>query len=329
MKENGIATRRALMGMVAVASISGGYALAQEVSDWPVRQSRFVIPFAPGGGQDVFWRIIAERLSHRMRATFIVENKGGAGGALGAQDVVRAAPDGGTFLATTNGVSILPSLYPQLGFNPEQDLTPVSLLCDAPSGLVVRTDSPIKDLSDLIRQAKAQPGKLTFGSGGVGSSNHLSATLMALAAGINVTHVPYRGVAQAMTAIYAGEIDYAFSSMLELLSHVRQGRLRLIGVTSATRMPELPDVPAIAETVPGYAAPNWFAMFAPKGFSGAALDRLVKELAMLRQDPDLNARLQASGASIRLDGPGPLAARLAEDVPKWRAVVAQANIRAE
>lgn len=323
-----ITRRQAALMAGALGCIGGRAVLAQpEPAAWPVRQVRFVIPFAPGGGQDVYWRITADRLSRRLRTTVIVENKGGAGGAVGAQEVVRAANDGATFLTTTNSIAILPALYPNLGFDPERDLTPVSMLCEVASGIVVRADSPIRDLSELIARARAQPGQLTFGSGGVGSSNHLSGALFASMARMEVTHVPYRGVAQALTAVYAGEIDYAFSSLLELLGHVRQGRVRLLGVTTPERMAELPDVPAAAEVVPGYAAPNWFGMFAPRGTPAALINQLATELALLRNDPELSARLASSAAAVRLDGPAPLAARMAEDVRKWREVVAAANIR--
>jgi tripartite-type tricarboxylate transporter receptor subunit TctC len=321
--------RAILLSTGALAGLAARAGAQPAPAAWPVRQARFVIPFAPGGGQDVYWRIIADRLNRRLGTTIIVENKGGAGSAIGAQEVARAAPDGATFLTTTNSVSILPALYPNLGFDPVRDLAPISLLCEVASGIVVRTESPIRDLNDLIGRAKAQPGRLTFGSGGVGSSNHMSGALFASMAGIDVTHVPYRGIGPAMTAVYAGEIDYAFSSLLELLGHVRQGRMRLLGVTTGARMAEVPDVPAVAEAVPGYAAPNWFGMFAPRGIAPTLIDRLATELAGLRDDEELKARLAASGAVIRLDGPTPLTVLIAADVTKWRAVVASANIRAE
>jgi tripartite-type tricarboxylate transporter receptor subunit TctC len=294
-----------------------------------VRQSRFVIPFAPGGGQDVYWRLVADRLSRRLRATFIVENKGGAGSSIGSQEVARAAPDGGTFLTTTSSLAILPALYPNLGFDPEHDFTPINTLCEVGSAILVRTESPLRTLADLITRAKAQPGRLNFGSGGVGSSNHLVGSLFASMAGIDVTHVPYRGVGPAMTAVYAGEIDFGVSSMLELLGHVRQGRVRLLGVSTTERLPDLPDVPTIAEAVPGFSASSWFGMFAPRGLPPALLDRLTLELNALRDDEELKARLAASAAVLRLDGPARLAERVREDVAKWKAVVARAGIRAE
>ena len=325
-----IQRRRLLLGAGAgvMAGLSGVSASAQQDA-WPVRQVRFVIPFAPGGGQDVFWRILADRLSRRMRASFIVENKGGAGGGLGAQEVVRAVPDGGTFLTTTSSIAILPALYPSLGFDPERDLTPVTTLCEVGSAILVRTDSPFRSLSDLIARAKVEPGKVTYGSGGVGSSNHLVGSLFASMAGIEVTHVPYRGVAQAMTAVYAGEIDFGVSSMLELLGHVRQGRVRLLGVTTTRRLHAVPEVPTIAEALPGFSASSWFGMFGPRGLPPALVARLTPELDALRDDEELKARLAASAAVMLLDGPARLAARMSEDVAKWKGVVARAGIRAE
>jgi tripartite-type tricarboxylate transporter receptor subunit TctC len=320
--------RRTLLLGAAAGSLLGRPAWAQAEA-WPVRQARFVIPFAPGGGQDVFWRILADRLGRQLRTTFFVENKGGAGSSLGAHEVVRAAPDGGTFLTTTSSIAILPALYANLPFDPERDLTPITTLCEVGSAILVRTESPLRSLADLIARAKAEPGKPTFGSGGVGSSNHLVGSLFASQAGIEVTHVPYRGVGPAMTAVYAGEIDFAVSSMLELLGHVRQGRVRLLGITNTQRLPEIPDVPTIAETLPGFSASSWFGMFGPRGLPPALVARLTPELDALREDAELKARLAQSAAVMLLDGPARLAARMSEDVAKWKSVVARAGIRAE
>lgn len=324
-----LSRRRALLLGAAALPAAGGALAQQEAPSWPVRQPRFVIPFAPGGGQDVFWRIVADRLGRRLRATFVVDNKGGAGGGVGAQDVVRAAPDGGTFLTTTSSLAILPALYQNLAFDPERDLTPITTLCEVGNAILVRADSPIRSLADLVARAKAEPGRLNFGSGGVGSSNHLVGALFASMAGIEVTHVPYRGVAQAMTAVYAGEIDFAVSSMLELLGHVRQGRVRLLGISSTQRLAEVPDVPVIGELVPGFATTSWFGMFAPRGLPPALLARLTAELDALREDEELKARLAASAAVMLLDGPDRLGQRVREDVARWKRVVAAAGIRAE
>lgn len=315
--------RRSLIAALAAPAVLH----AQEA--WPVRQPRIIIPFAAGGPQDPPARIIAEKLSQRLGATFIVENRPGAGGGLGAQQVANAAPDGATLLFISSSIAIIPTLQAALRFDPVRDLAPLSLVCDVPAALVVRTNSPFRSLAELLAAARAAPERYTYASGGVGSANHLACALFAALAGISLTHVPYRGIAPAMTAVYAGEIDLAFGSTLEVLAHAQQGRMRLLGTTLAARLPETPDVPAIAEQVPGYAAPNWFSMFAPKGLPPRLTARLVAELGALREDADLKARLAMGAAQMRLDGPDALAVRLADDIAKWRGLIERVGIRAE
>ena len=303
-------------------------AVAQE-APWPVRQARIIIPFAAGGPLDVPARIVADRLSQRLGATFVVDNRGGAGGGLGAQQVARDAPDGATLLFISASIATISALQPALNFNPIRDLDPLSIIVDLPAGLLVRADSPLRSLDDLLVQARANPGRLTYGSGGVGSANHLTAALFASMANIDLMHVPYRGVSQAVNAIYSGEIDLVFGSSIEVLPHAQQGRGRLLGVTTEQRLPQMPDVPAISEKVPGYAAPNFFSMFAPKGFPPPLRDRVVAELALLREDAQLKDRMAAAAGLIRLDGPQVLAARLSSEMQKWQELILRANIRPE
>lgn len=303
-------------------------AVAQD-SPWPVRQARILIPFAAGGPLDVPARIVADRLSQRLGATFVVENRGGAGGGLGAQQVARAAPDGATLLFISASIATISALQPNLNFNPVRDLDPLSIIVDLPAGLLVRADSPLRSLDDLLVQARANPGRLTYGSGGVGSANHLTAALFASMANIDLLHVPYRGVSQAVNAIYSGEIDLVFGSSIEVLPHAQQGRGRLLGVTTEQRLPQIPEVPAISERVPGYSAPNFFSMFAPKGFPPALRDRVVAELALLREDAQLKERMAAAAGLIRLDGPEILATRLSSEMQKWQELILRANIRPE
>jgi tripartite-type tricarboxylate transporter receptor subunit TctC len=318
--------RRTLMvaGMAGLAMP----AVAQD-AQWPVRQARIIIPFAAGGPLDVPARIVADRLSQRLGATFVVDNRGGAGGGLGAQQVARAAPDGATLLFISASIATISALQPALNFNPIRDLDPLSIIVDLPAGLLVRADSPLRSLDDLLAQARANPGRLTYGSGGVGSANHLTAALFASMANIDLMHVPYRGVSQAVNAIYSGEIDLVFGSSIEVLPHAQQGRGRLLGVTTEQRLPQIPDVPAIGERVPGYSAPNFFSMFVPKGFPPALRDRLVAELALLREDAQLKDRMAAAAGLIRLDGPEVLAARLSSEMQKWQELILRANIRPE
>ena len=319
--------REALLGAVSLAGLAGARQAQAEGDAWPVRQVRIIIPFAAGGPQDIPARIIADRLSQKLGATFVVENRPGAGGGLGAQQVARAAPDGATLLFISASISILPTLQPALNFDPVRDLEPLTTVVDLPAGLMVREDSPFRTLDDLLAYARANPGRLHYGSGGVGSANHLTTALFASMAGIELTHVPYRGVSQAVNAIYSGEIQLVFGSSIEVLQHVQQGRARLLGVTTTERIAPLPEVPAIGERVPGYAAPNFFSMYAPKGFPPALRDRLVAELATLRDDPQLKERMDAAAGIIRLDGPGPLAARLPEEIAKWRGLIEHASIK--
>jgi tripartite-type tricarboxylate transporter receptor subunit TctC len=318
--------REVLLGAAGLAALGPG-AGAQEA--WPVRQVRIIIPFAAGGPQDVPARIIADRLSQRLGATFLVENRAGAGGGLGAQGVARSAPDGATLLFISASISILPTLQPGLNFDPVRDLDPISIVVDLPAGLLVRNDSRFASLADLLAQARANPGRFTYGTGGVGSANHLTTALFAAMAGIELMHVPYRGIAPAVNALFAGEIDLIFGSSIEVLPHAQGGRARLLGVTTAERVPVVPDVPAIGEQVPGYAAPNFFSMWAPKGFPPALRDRLVAELALMRDDAQLKERMASAAGIIRLDGPEPLAARIVEEMAKWRGLIQTAGIRAE
>jgi tripartite-type tricarboxylate transporter receptor subunit TctC len=321
--------RGVLLSAAAFATLASEHAAAQpDPRPWPVRQTRIVVPSAPGGSLDIPSRIITERLSRRLRATFIVENKPGAGSAIGTMEVVRAPPDGATLLTTSSAVTILPILQPRLGLDAVRDLEPVSLLMDMPVGILVGPNSPFRDLGDLIAKAKAQPGRFTYGSGGVGTSVHLGAALFASMAGIELLHVPYAGGARVMTAVYAGEVDMYIGNTIELLPAARQGGARLLAVATAQRMPQVPDVPIVADFVPGYDMVQWAGLFAPKGTPPTVIERLVGELLLLRDDAELKARL-ADGGIVRFDGPGPLAERMAREPTLWRSVIARENIRAE
>jgi tripartite-type tricarboxylate transporter receptor subunit TctC len=317
-------TRRALAGaLVAVAAP----ALAQEA--WPNRPIRLVIPFAPGGPIDTVGRLVGERLREKLGQPFVIDNRAGAGGSIGLRATVQAPPDGATFVLTSSSLAILPAIYANLGFDPRTDLTAVSLVAEIATTIAVRADHRFATLQALVTEARAKPGTITYGTSGIGSSNHLSGAMLAATARIDLVHVPYRGAAQAMNALYTGDIDVVFASTVETLAHAREGRARILAVTTAQRIPALPDVPAALEAVPGYIAPNWFAIAAPKGLPAPILARMSAELASLRTDADFRARFATLGAEPLMSSPDILAARLAEDVPTWRRVAAEAGIRAE
>jgi tripartite-type tricarboxylate transporter receptor subunit TctC len=303
--------------------------VARAQDAWPSRPIRLVIPFAAGGPIDTVGRLIGERLRDRLGQPFVIENRTGAGGSIGLRGVVQSPPDGYTFVLTSSSLAILPAIYANLGFDPRTDLAPVSLVAEIATTIVVRADHRSASLQSLVAEARARPGTVTYGTSGIGSSNHLSGAMLAATAEIDIVHVPYRGAAQAMNALYSRDIDLVFASTVETLSHAREGRARILAVTTAQRIPALPDVAAAMEAVPGYIAPNWFAIAAPKALPVPILERMSSELAALRTDPDFRSRFERLGAEPLMSAPGILAARLAEDVPTWQRVAAAAGIRPE
>jgi tripartite-type tricarboxylate transporter receptor subunit TctC len=315
---------RFILSLTAAALTISTPSVAQ---DWPSSSAvRVMVPFAAGGPVDVPARLMNERLAAQTKGTFILENRGGAGGTIGAQQVAQAAPDGQSLLFTTSSISIAPSLYPNLPFDPLQ-LTPVSLIAEVPIVLAVRGNSPIKTLAEYIAKAKAEPGRITFGSGGVGSGNHLSGELLKTLGGIDLLHVPFRGMAPGMTALYAGDIDSVFSSTIEALAPARDGRIRILGVCSPERLPELPDVPSIAELVPGYTMANWYGLFGPQSLPQPIVARLERELAAMRTNELMVQRTSAAGISLKLTASDVLRQRMATEVPRWKKIASELKLK--
>ncbi len=295
---------------------------------WPNRPVRLISPFAPGGPQDIPARFMAEFLTPRLGQPVIYEHRAGAGGSLGAQHVAQAI-DNHSFLITSSSIATLPAMRRDPGLDPLTDLQPVTLVTDAPLLISGRPNGPV-DLAAYLARAKANPGKLSWGSSGVGSATHLAGALLMQRAGIELLHVPYRGATLAMNALLAGDIDSIITDVSIPLEHLRAGTLRPIGVTSTARAPLLADVPAIIEQVPRYNVPFWFALMAPKAMSPEPIARLLAELAPLRApDSELSRRMAERGSQLLLNGPAPLAARLRQEIPQWRDVVAAAGIQPE
>jgi tripartite-type tricarboxylate transporter receptor subunit TctC len=312
--------RRALLTSLALPAV------ARAQPRWPTRPVRFVVPFAPGGPVEIPARFLTEQLTQSLGQPVIVETRGGAGGALGAQAVI-AAQDGHTFLFTTGAIAIQPALQPEIGYDPLRDFVPVSLVSESPMGFAVRPANRFGSLAGLIAAAKADPGALTIGSSGTGTTTHMVSALFGLKAGISLTHVPYRGAGQMVGAFLAGDIDLMSAELSTILPHVREGRAVVLGQTGAIRSPVLPEVPTLAELVPGTAMPIWFALLGNRGTPPEAVARLGEAMAPLRQGSVLAARMAENGAALLLSGPEVLAARLAEEVPLWRQVVQQAGIK--
>ncbi|PWS39170.1 hypothetical protein DFH01_08010 [Falsiroseomonas bella] len=318
--------RRSLLHALPVLALPAvASAQVSTASGWPSRPVRLIVPFAPGGPVEVPARFIAEHLGSRFGRPVLVEPKPGAGGAIGLQAML-AANDGHTFVVTTGSVAILPAIMRNPGYDPFADLVPVTLVSEVPLAFLARPDGKARSMQEVLQLAKAEPGKLTVGSSGTGSTTHLASELLKVRAGIDLLHVPYRGVAPAMNALYAGDIDIMVTGLIEGLRHVKDGRLLGLGVTSARRTPALPDVPAVAESVPGYDMSIWYAMFAPRGTPPKVVELLAQEVAPLARGTVLAQRLEESGGRLLLDGPAPLAALLREEVPKWKEVVQRAGL---
>lgn len=319
-------TRRALGA--ALASGIAAPALAQGGA-WPTRPIRLISPFAPGGPQDVPARYFVEHLTPRLGQPVVFESRAGAGGALGMQHVATST-DGHSFLITSNAVATLPGLRRDLGFDVFTDLLPVSIVMESPLTMAVRTSNGPTDLNAFIARARENPGRVSFGSSGVGSATHLAGTYFAQKAGIQLLHVPYRGAGLIMNALLAGDIDCFIGDISLALEHVRAGTIRAIGVTTQARAPLLPEVPAVGEAVPGYVAPFWFGLFAAKQTAPEAIRRMNAELGPLAApDAELARRMAARGSTLRLDGPEPLTTRLRAEVAQWRDVVQAAGITPE
>lgn len=303
-------------------------ALARAQTAWPLRTVRFVVPFAPGSPIEIPARGIAEHLAPRLGQSVIVESRSGAGGAVGALAVLNAN-DGHSFLFGSGSIAIQPALQPDIGYDPLRDFVPVTVATESPMTFAVLADNRIRDLPDLIARAKREPGRITHGSSGTGSTTHMVAALFAQRAGIQMTHVPYRGSGQGITAFLAGDIDIMVGEATTVMPHLRAGRARLLAQTAATRSPVMPDTPTLEEVVPGTAMPIWFGMVGPRGTPAEVVALLMREIAPLRDGSALAARLAENGSRLVLSGPEAMAERLRQEVPLWREVVRAGGIRPE
>jgi tripartite-type tricarboxylate transporter receptor subunit TctC len=295
---------------------------------WPDRPVRIIIPYAPGGPVEIPGRFLAEHLTQRLGQPVVVETRPGAGGALGTRQVI-AAQDGHTLLMVTGAVAIQPAVQPDIGYDPLAELTPVSLVSESTMCFAARPNAAFRDIPGLLAAARAQPGRVTYGSSGNGTTTHMAAALFGVRAGISWQHVPYRGGGQLINAFLAGDVDVMSGDLATVLPHAQDGRAVLLGVTAPQRTPAAPEVPSITETVPGTGITIWFALFAPRGTPPEVVERLTAAMAPLRTGSQLGDRMAATGGQLLLTGPQELDAKLRQEVPLWRQVVAEAGIRPE
>lgn len=314
--------RRALLA-APVLPLLGAVPRAARAEAWPDRPVRIVVPFAPGGATDIVGRLIGAELSKAFGQPFVVENRPGGGGNIGSDLVAKAAPDGYTLLLGAAGnIAINPGLFPNMPYDPVKDLAPISLICETMNVLVVHPGVPARSVQELIALAKAQPGALSFASSGNGGTTHLAGEMFKAMTGTDMVHVPYRGSAPAMTDLLSGTVQLMFDNLPSALPHVREGRLRALAVTGATRSPAMPDLPTMAEAgVAGYEATSWFGLFAPAGTPAALVDRLADAVAAAVRHDDVQARIRALGAEPITNRPAAFAAMVRAEVAKWRGVI--------
>ena len=315
--------------LLSVAALVAAFAVAPaQAQQYPSRPVTIVVPFAAGGGSDLLARLVAQKLEEKLGKPFIIENRPGAATTLAAMQVVRSAPDGNTLMqATSSTMAINVSMSKKMPYEPLKDLVPVALLSSSPFFLVVNNNSPVKSVADLIALAKAQPNGLNYGSGGPGSMHHLSTELLQSLAGIQMTHVPYKGTPPAMNDLIAGHIQVLFGDTTSTLPMIQQGIVRGIAVTTAKRSPAAPDIPAVAETVPGYESASWQMLVAPRGTPPEVIALLNREVHAIFSDPAVIAELTKRGVGPAITGtPAEVSEFVKQEIVRWSDVVRRAGL---
>jgi len=315
------------VALLMVASLAAGASLAQ---DYPSRPVRMVVPFSPGGSTDTLARIVGQKLTERSGQPVIIENRAGAGGHIGAEQVAKSAPDGYTLLLGGVPHAISASLYSKLPYDLARDLTAIAEVASFPSAIVLHPSLPANSVKELIAVARARPGQLSFGSAGVGSPNHLSLELFQAMAGVSMVHVPYKGSGQLVGDLLAGQVQLASMGLPVAVPHVQSGKLRAIAVTGAARSPLLPDVPTVSEAgLPGFEVTSWYGVFGPAGLPGHIVVKLNSEIGSAVTAPEVKERLAALGAEPSVKSPDQFARYVREEITKWAKVVKDSGAKAE
>ena len=312
-----------------LALVTAGAAPALAQSDYPSKPVRLIIPFPPGGSNDVVGRMIALQLSDRLGKQVVVDNRGGAGGTIGTEAASKAAPDGYTLLVISIAHAVAPWLY-DLHYDSVKSFAPVAILASGPNVLVVNPELPVHSVKELVELAKQKPGQLQYASAGIGSFQHLGGELFKLDAGVDMVHVPYKGGGPAMTDVLGGFTKIMFSSLVQTTGFIRNGQLRALGTGGAQRISALPDVPTIAEAgVPGYEANNWWGIVAPAGTPKAIVDKLHAEIAAVQNSELTKKQFDDQGAEVVQMSSAAFGDFIAKEIAKWEQVVKKGGIKAE
>ena len=321
------ATRK-FLGHIGAAVLALGLACGASAQSYPTKPVRLIAPFPPGGSTDLIARLVAQRLSEALGQQVIVENRAGAGGTIGVELAARAAPDGYTIVMGHVGTfGFNPSLYPKLPYDAIRDFAPITNLAFVPNGMVVHPSLPVKTAGDFVRMARARPNELLFGSGGNGSAAHLAAEYFRILAKIQLVHVPYKGTGPALIDLIAGQTTMMITGMTAVMPHVKSGKLKLLGVATLKRLPGMPEVPAIAETVPGYDANQWYGVLAPAATPREIVTKLNAEIVKILRRPDVKERLAADGAEPIGNTPEEFGAFIKTEIARWAPVVKASGAR--
>jgi tripartite-type tricarboxylate transporter receptor subunit TctC len=315
---------RKLLAFAAAAAIAGSV----QAESWPHKPVRFIVPFPPGGATDISARLLAQKLGDMWGQTVVIENRGGAGGGVGAAEAAKAAPDGYTFFFPSGSVMTANQhIYARMNYNPEKDFVPVTNCVSGPQVLVVPANSPYKDVKELIAAAKAQPGKLTFGHAGVGSQVHLAGENFVNAAKIDAVAVAYRGEGPALNDLVAGQVQFMVTNTAAAMGFIQQKRLRALGVTSKTEFAPLPGVPPIARTLPGFENTGWFGIVAPTGTPKEIIDRVYQDTKKALESTELKARYYVLGLAPVGNTPEEMGRAMKEESALWARVVKERRIQ--
>jgi tripartite-type tricarboxylate transporter receptor subunit TctC len=324
-----ILPRRQFLRLGAAAIALPALSRGADAQIYPTRPVRLISPFPAGGPNDILARLIGPWLSERLGQPFIIENRVGAGGNLGTEAAVKAAPDGHTLLMIGVVNTINATLYAKLAFDFERDIVPVAGVMRVPNVVTVNPSVPARTIPELISYAKSNPGKLSMASGGTGTASHVAGELFKMMTGVDMVHVPYRGAAPALTDLIGGQVQIMFDIMSNSIEHVRAGRLRALAVTTTVRSEALPGIQTVADFIPGYEASAWFGVGAPRNMPAEVLNRLNKEINAGLSDAKIKARLADLGGTVFVSSPADFARFIAEDAEKWAKVVRFSGIKAE
>ena len=317
--------------MKIIALISAAlFSITAAAQSWPQKPVRFIVPFAPGGATDIAARMLGEKLSQMWGQSVLIENRAGAGGALGAAEAARATPDGYTLFFPSGSVMTANQfVYAKLNYDPEKDFVPVTNVVTGPQVLVVPASSPYKTVKDLIDGGRANPGKLTFGHAGIGTQTHLAAENFLYQAKFDAVSVPYKGEGPALTALIGSEINFVLTNMAAAIPHIQGGRIRALGVTSSGEAPQLPGVPPIAKTIPGFENAGWFGIVAPVGTPKAIVEKVYEDTRKSLDSSELKARLYAQGLTPVGNTPAEFGAAMKAESELWAKVVRERKIHVQ